>query len=120
MAKYELRSEAQIPEVFVYSKDTYTSLLINRQNFDHSSRKKKRYLYFVFFVIITELIDCGRPEEHSTTQLQLFETGPGQVATYVCKEESPVLAAGNLTRTCLMIGEWDGQTPECMMHPGIF
>ncbi|CAG2227183.1 Delta and Notch-like epidermal growth factor-related receptor,Delta-like protein B,Fibropellin-1,Protocadherin Fat 1,Protein jagged-1b,Fibropellin-3,Coadhesin,Neurogenic locus protein delta,Protein crumbs homolog 1,Thrombospondin-2,Sushi, nidogen and EGF-like domain-containing protein 1,Protein jagged-1,Protein eyes shut,Delta-like protein 1,Protein jagged-1a,Delta-like protein 4,Neurogenic locus notch homolog protein 2,Protein crumbs,Neurogenic locus notch homolog protein 4,Sushi, von Willebrand factor ty len=65
-----------------------------------------------------ELIDCGRPEEHSTTQLQLFETGPGQVATYVCKEESPVLAAGNLTRTCLMIGEWDGQTPECMMHPG--
>nr|CAG2208149.1 unnamed protein product [Mytilus edulis]CAG2208150.1 Delta and Notch-like epidermal growth factor-related receptor,Delta-like protein B,Fibropellin-1,Protocadherin Fat 1,Protein jagged-1b,Protein delta homolog 2,Fibropellin-3,Coadhesin,Neurogenic locus protein delta,Protein crumbs homolog 1,Thrombospondin-2,Protein jagged-1,Protein eyes shut,Delta-like protein 3,Delta-like protein 1,Delta-like protein 4,Neurogenic locus notch homolog protein 2,Protein crumbs,Sushi, von Willebrand factor type A, len=64
-----------------------------------------------------ELIDCGRPEEHSTTQLQLFETGPGQVATYVCKEESPVLAAGNLTRTCLMIGEWDGQTPECMMHP---
>ena len=68
---------------------------------------------------VIELIDCGKPEEGSGADLVSYETTPGKTAEYTC-HENKIQKQGNLTRNCLMSGEWDGEKPVCDIADGMY
>ena len=64
------------------------------------------------FQYLSSVIQCVVPDDVANATNSYSGLSPGSTVTYVC-DAGYKYEAGQLTRTCLSDGSWDGIPPVC-------